>query len=731
MSNQITIGGSATRPAALDGIQYVTLEGNDNNDGLSWGAAKATVYAALIALPGGLVSPPTSGSGIVYISGSNIPYGGPAAPNGGWWVFGPGDPNYAGGLTGWLRTSGAVTIECGSPNVILPHGHASVCQEYWGGSTDTTHPAAWWSAVAGQNVLRGVTFNYEGRGIVIGVDSTGNRSTGTGTTSVWLDKVGVNLGACSSGFNAGPSVDIGGASFWVQITDGSYSGCSAEVYTIASSGLVRSSNVVTAQTTSTNDFQACSTCFVIIRNASDPTFNGSYPVTGIVDGTHFTYANAGPNVTASGGQAFQFNAAAISINSGTGGGAGYVYVQNVALNNGGIWCQGGFNGCGLSANHLSYEGNGTPTDMSIVEILAAPGADTAIYVDDVQIADNVVPIFGVENTNSIYTPNLGSIHATNTSIGGAMQVGNNFVFKSQVESPFRAGQYGVYGSRIAANSDSSRREFSPVAVRYPNQALPTASWSWNGTAGTFTPGQTAPDGTTNAVLITSPGSTTSAVLGITGSASPAIGETFVWGIWAKAPSGQSILGQINFFLNGFGTGAGWSCASRSQGSLGVQQTSNIVSSPGIQGDGEWQFYSGVCKVYTAGGSATVRILQVQVTSAISPITVYAPVILDIPTGTISDNEAYELANSLGSYPINALAGDIGMLPGQRLFGPTGIVPGLLYSAAGTPLPTCNAANNGETKVVSDATSPSYMGAYTSGGAVTAAVICTGSAWKTH
>lgn len=62
-------------------------------------------------------------------------------------------------------------------------------------------------------------------------------------------------------------------------------------------------------------------------------------------------------------------------------------------------------------------------------------------------------------------------------------------------------------------------------------------------------------------------------------------------------------------------------------------------------------------------------------------------------------------------------------------------PTSTYSAATNPLPTCNAANYNLHAVVSDATSPSYMGAYTSGGAVTADVICSfnGSSysWLTH
>jgi hypothetical protein len=64
-----------------------------------------------------------------------------------------------------------------------------------------------------------------------------------------------------------------------------------------------------------------------------------------------------------------------------------------------------------------------------------------------------------------------------------------------------------------------------------------------------------------------------------------------------------------------------------------------------------------------------------------------------------------------------------------------VLPGILYSAAGTALPSCASGINGEHAVVSDATTPTYMGAYASGGGITAAVICSynGSAysWLTH
>jgi hypothetical protein len=60
-----------------------------------------------------------------------------------------------------------------------------------------------------------------------------------------------------------------------------------------------------------------------------------------------------------------------------------------------------------------------------------------------------------------------------------------------------------------------------------------------------------------------------------------------------------------------------------------------------------------------------------------------------------------------------------------------ISSGFAYSAAGTPLPTCDTAGIGVPSYVSDATSPTYNGTYTSGGSVKVPVVCNGSAWTTH
>jgi hypothetical protein len=61
-----------------------------------------------------------------------------------------------------------------------------------------------------------------------------------------------------------------------------------------------------------------------------------------------------------------------------------------------------------------------------------------------------------------------------------------------------------------------------------------------------------------------------------------------------------------------------------------------------------------------------------------------------------------------------------------------LLPGTIYSAAGTALPTCDGTHNvGGTTVVSDATTPTYLTAYASGGAVMSPVMCNGTNWVTY
>ena len=69
-------------------------------------------------------------------------------------------------------------------------------------------------------------------------------------------------------------------------------------------------------------------------------------------------------------------------------------------------------------------------------------------------------------------------------------------------------------------------------------------------------------------------------------------------------------------------------------------------------------------------------------------------------------------------------------PGNVVIGGL-LVPGTIYSAAGTALPSCVSGINGARATVSDATLPTFLGTYASGGAVVSPVMCNGTTWVTY
>jgi hypothetical protein len=206
-------------------IQYVSLSGNDANDGLSWGTAKQTIYAALEGLPFGSASPPQSGQGTVYVSSGYLsPFQsgsvGCGVGNGGIWLMGQSDPNYASPPCGWLRIpafAGAINIigvprTQGGPN---PHTPSVIMSK--GTGTVAGDPGFWFSST---NIAINVTNIGAGggnRGILIGQCSNGGRTDTCQATNITFtsDTSSVNNAVST----AGPCTDITGGSFWIWFRD--------------------------------------------------------------------------------------------------------------------------------------------------------------------------------------------------------------------------------------------------------------------------------------------------------------------------------------------------------------------------------------------------------------------------------------------------------------------------------------------------------------------------------
>ena len=214
-----------------DAIQYVSCNGNDSNDGLSWGTAKLTIYAAEVALPLGHASAPaTAGSGTIFIStGQTNCYieGGLVSSqsvNGtGIWLMNGADPNYASPPTGWLHTTGPIHFKGESSWKAPTNGQGNTAYVGAGalGSFATAgHPGVWLSGATGIT-FENIHFGAPSKGILIGIDSTGDRAASSVANIVFKN---VAASVWDGAANWGPVVDIGGTTFWIWFENCQFTG---------------------------------------------------------------------------------------------------------------------------------------------------------------------------------------------------------------------------------------------------------------------------------------------------------------------------------------------------------------------------------------------------------------------------------------------------------------------------------------------------------------------------
>ena len=211
--NPANTGNVAGKSTSADAVQYVTPEGNDSNDGLSWGTSKYTVFGACEALPGGAASPATCGTGTIFFTDSS--HANPTA-NAGLWLMGANDPNYASPPAGWLRWSGSLSVIGVSKTGSGPNPHIGRAYLIGGGNADLNHPGVWVSAVAGGTLFKNIAIQYPGRAYVVGECSNGTRTNTCNSSGITFDNTTGNLNAVAGN---GPCFDITGASFWIWLKD--------------------------------------------------------------------------------------------------------------------------------------------------------------------------------------------------------------------------------------------------------------------------------------------------------------------------------------------------------------------------------------------------------------------------------------------------------------------------------------------------------------------------------
>jgi len=639
-------------------IQYVSPQGDDSNDGLSWENAKLTGYAACEALAGGAVNPPTCGRGTIRIA-DNVAWGGPR-PEGGLYEMGPGDPNYSSPPVGWQRYTGPLTMDCGIPTVIGPHGHQTLCTLLAGGAVGS--PGFWLSSLSSFTMRNIAIQKYVSQAGRIGIDSNGNRGGTGGASGVLLDGISHNIGNV---LGYGPDLDIGSNSFWLYIHAATLSGNTAEDYTIRS--LNRSSNVVTVVTGQTNDLAVHET--INIQNAADASFNGTYTVASVSGWpqTTFTFSQVGPNANSSGGYVFSSKSFGIAIDPGSGSGSGLIFVKEPVFSNGGIWLAPGTNGGGLYVDDMSIEGNpsgGTPPPIletryvnpMHLRVNGIEESDFANSVPDVEI-DGRAPF------DALVARTDGGV------IGPANVVGESaYSLSHATASPLRSGSIGTFGGRSNASTDAGRRLFGPVAVRFRNlSATLPASWTPQGSAN-IASGVTDPSGGTAAGSISSTSGISDVLFYSSSSVSYSPADFWVYGAWVRSKTGNGYVNNatpLQFSLNGNGVNGGGLCYGVGGPGVASSANGNSVMAPAYVGDGQWEWVSGLCKIQeTATGRYYVNL--VGYADPTHTVAFYGPTLLHIPSGTISDNEAWELATTLQSYSHDCAVGTICGMDGQIL-----------------------------------------------------------------
>lgn len=608
---QKPIGGSTG-----DAIEYVSCNGNDSNDGLSWGTAKATVYGALIALPGGKASgPPTAGNGTVLIATGASPcsvWGGlvnPQSTSGtGIWIMGSSDPNAGSPPTGWLRqsTSGSLVFKGVSGWATPANGqgyYASISAGAIGNSFSTAgHPAVWLSGVS-DVTFENISFADANQSILIGIDSNGNRHDG-GATNIAFHNVHASTNTSSAAF--GPTIDVGSDSFWLWFSD-----MQVEVNTAAAVG---------------NDKRAA---FLFDGGA------GNTP--GLIKIIN-TEVNGG------GGIKLRTNGSSIP--------SLYVYefsIEGAAGGHGdpGVWVTG-TSGVQVVANSVNLADYSDLVPAVLVD-------NTALPPDDVTV---IQPTGAGPNVTGPAIVLGQSVGVTQSATISAFQ---------QHQAGFWSGSNSQITSRVIGQVDVSRRAFGPAAVRFTNLANTSpANWAADSGATPTITAVTAPDGTpTGAGRIAAAGVT--AVKVYRQNITAVVGDWFIFGVWARSQTANGLDSGTAGSVSLIGGGGPYTIT----GSGSLQQR--------LVGDGQWDWYGGLFKLTSGAGSPDL-IFDLRA-GASNTVEFYAPILLRISSGTVSDNEAFEIANHLQSYSnLCATAGQICGLPGQIL---TESVFGSLESAAPT------------------------------------------------
>ena len=635
--NVRTGGTSFIKPTPAMGIQYVAQGGSDGNDGLSWGTAKATIYNALIALPGGSASPPTAGSGTVYVGDGTR--ANPVA-NAGVWLMSNSDANYANPPAGWLRANGGgqiIRIEgVGCQHAPANGAGATQCLVNGGSGADNAHPLFWINGSEALRIQNIYTQGQLGKAAMLGIGSDGVRAVGL-VNSVWQN---VSFNGKNNTGGYGPAVDMGSNIFNNHFDHISVQANQAESVAIATNGLSRSGGTLTVTTASTNPFTTGEKCG--ITGAADASFNGSFGGSGIrvKSRTTFTVPQNGANATSTGGYVICDRGMAFVVDPGNNPAPGLLYLQNSEFNGGGFRLWTGTSGSSLFIQNLYTESSASPGVW-----IGGGGQYSPIVISGLALTDEAGGAPAVQNDDPLTSD---SIYVNGIYGGYGFGPMNNAPIAGGTRHPFintgpgAEGQFGMFHQRLYA-IDVAQLD-APAFVRFANLA-PTANTSWGSTAGLKIVNNVGDrqGGTNAAELDWRSGSPQGRF--INAGYTTAVGDWLICGVYIRslAKPGLGYAGGNPLECNWIGNT--------------ITYQYNFTNLPAYAGDGEWEWIWYASKISSQTGSSNTLRFGIFAVNGFNS-QVYGPVALHIPAGTLSDSEVMNLLAGLRDYSNNCTVGQI-------------------------------------------------------------------------
>jgi hypothetical protein len=338
-------------------------------------------------------------------------------------------------------------------------------------------------------------------------------------------------------------------------------------------------------------------------------------------------------------------------------------------------------GCGLltirdahfNGGGLRYTGQPTATSFAIdgviceaqlngdacIHLLTASGVTAIIKNIDVADCTGTVPGVQVDPTpgntqvglipDNVTTENINSACVKNIQgemIGIGQWTQNLGALRV---SPEREGQTGVIRGHVIGQQDSSRAAFGPSAVRYKNLVNPVSGYTIS-RGGALTTAISAPDGTSGAVQGAYDTSSGAVIFLNTSSIPLSVNDFLLAGAWVRSANAHGYAGGVVNVMQLSVLGAGSNAATL------------IQHGAPWMGDGEWEWVWQLQKVTSVGATPIVQ-LNVQYDSG-NTIQAYAPILIRIPAGSVSANEAFRIAYNLQTYSPACAVGTVCGIAGQ-------------------------------------------------------------------